>query len=136
MVGLPPAAQLAVFLEELEPRMRAALEKLAPEMRRLGGLSTLELNPAAVPAGAVRDVAAGIRIAIVLPDGALGPDERKRLAAELAQTRGELGRVVARLDDAAFAQRAPSDVVAGARERMSELAHKAEMLAATLGGKT
>ena len=136
MVGLPPSAQLAVLLSGLDPRMVAAFEKLAPEMRRLAGLSALELNPAAVPAGAVHDVAAGIQIAIVLPDGALGAAERTRLASELAQARAELARVAARLADAGFAERAPADVVSGARERMSDLERKVQMLTATLGGET
>ncbi|MBZ5587890.1 MAG: valine--tRNA ligase [Acidobacteriia bacterium] len=136
MVGLPPSAQLAVYLSGLGPQMLAAFENLAPEMRRLGGLSALELNSTAVPSGAVRDVAAGIQIAIVLPAGALGKVERDRLTAELAQAEAELGRVNTRLADPGFAQRAPSDVVAGARDRASELAHKARMLAATLGGES
>jgi valyl-tRNA synthetase len=135
MVGLPPSAHLAVFLSGLDPRMLAAFERLAPEMRRLGGLSALELNPAAVPGGAVHDVAAGVQIAIVLPEGALGEAERKRLAADLGQAQAELGRITARLDDPGFAQRAPADVVEGARERLSELARKAQMLTATLGGE-
>ncbi|MGD1146411.1 MAG: valine--tRNA ligase [Thermoanaerobaculaceae bacterium] len=132
MVGLPPSEQLAVGLTGLAPALLEALGSLAPEMQRLAGLSSLQLNPAAVPAGAVRDLAGGVNIAIVLPAGALGGAEVERLAAELARTEAELARVNARLADAGFTDGAPAEVVAGARQRAEELTHKSRLLASTL----
>ena len=133
MVGLPPSAHLAVCLTGLAPAMRAALGSLAPEMQRLAGLSSLELNPDVMPEGAVRDLAGGVNIAIVLPAGALGEEEAARLAAELARAEAELAKVNARLADAGFSAGAPAEVVAGARQRAEELTHKSRLLAATLG---
>ncbi len=133
LVGLPPGAPLAVCLTGLEPGQLAALGALAPELQRLAGLSSLALNPEAVPAGAVRDVAGGVNLALVLPSGALGPAESGRLEAELDQAGSELAKVNARLADAKFTSGAPPDVVAGARARAEELAHKTRLLAATLG---
>ena len=69
----------------------------------------------------------------MLPDGALGEAERARLAVELAQVERELASATARLADDSFTARAPEDVVAGARTRAADLAHKARMLAGTLG---
>ena len=133
MVGLPPSAQLAVCLTGLNPALLDALRRLTPEMERLAGLSSLGLNPAAVPAGAVRDLAGGVNIAIVLPAGVLGEAEAGRLVAELAQTEAELVKVTARLADAKFTGGAPAEVVAGARQRAEDLTHKSRLLAATLG---
>ncbi len=136
LVGLHPGAPLALCLTDLSPEWRGAFAKLGSELRRLAGLSSLEIEPAAVPAGAVRDFAGGVNVAIVLPDGAVGGAERDRLAAELAQVQDELARVSARLEDSAFMAKAPEDVVAGSRQRAAELAHKARLLAATLERET
>ncbi|HVN75103.1 MAG TPA: valine--tRNA ligase [Thermoanaerobaculaceae bacterium] len=133
LVGLPPGAQLSVYLTGLAPALLEAFQRLAPEMQRMAGLASLELNPAEVPSGAVRDLAGGVNVAIMLPIGALGPSETQRLTAELTQTRAELARVTARLADAGFTGGAPAEVVAGARQRAEELTHKTSLLAATLG---
>jgi valyl-tRNA synthetase len=132
LVGLPPGTPLALFLVGLDPARREAFSRLATELSRLAGLSTLGLNPPSVPADAIRDLAGGVNVAIVLPEGALGQAERARLAAELAQVKAELESATARLSDASFTARAPADVVTGSRERAAELEHKARLLTATL----
>ena len=131
-VGLPPGQPLTVCLLRVQPAIRSALAALAREIERLAGLDSLVLDADAAPAGAVRDTAGGIDLAIVLPAGALGEAERARLAADLAAARGEAERVRARLADAAFVERAPEDVVAGARQRLHELERKSALLAETL----
>jgi valyl-tRNA synthetase len=132
LVGLPPGTPLELFLVGLDPARREAFSRLATELCRLAGLSTLELNPSSVPEDAIRDLAGGVNVAIVLPEGALGEAERARLAAELAQVKAELEKATSRLSDASFTSRAPEDVVAGSRERAAELEHKARLLTATL----
>jgi valyl-tRNA synthetase len=99
---------------------------------RLANLDAFEVNPDAVPAHAVRDVAAGVEIAIVLPAGALGAAEAERLAAERGKLAEELGRLRARLADAGFASRAPEDVLKAARDRAEEVERKAALIARTL----
>ncbi len=133
LVGLPPGSPLAICLAGLAPDLLAAFGGLAPELERLAGLSSLQLNPDAIPEGAVRDVAGGVHIAIVLPSGSLGAAEATRLAAEFAQAESELAKVSARLADAKFTAGAPAEVVEGARQRAGELTHKTRLLAATLG---
>jgi valyl-tRNA synthetase len=136
LVGLPPGTALQLCLLNLEPAWHEAFTRLASELRRLAGLSALEINPATVPARAIRDLAGGVNVAIVLPEGAVGETERGRLGAELDQIHAELARVNARLADASFVARAPEDIVAGSRQRAAELTHKAQLLAATLGRET
>ena len=132
LVGLSPGTPLALSLTGLDPAWHEAFSRLATELCRLAGLSTLELNPASVPTDAIRDLAGGVNVAIVLPPGAIGEAERARLAAELAQVEAELDKATARLSDASFTARAPEDVVTGSRERAAELAHKAKLLTETL----
>jgi valyl-tRNA synthetase len=133
LVGLPPGAPLALALTGLDAGALAAFTALSAELGRLAGLSGLDLNPAKPPDGAIHDMAGGVSIAIVLPDGALKGGERDRLAGELDRLEAELAGVRSRLADDAFLARAPEDVVAGARARAAELVHKGRMLAATLG---
>ena len=133
LVGLPPGARLGLFVEKLTPEQREAFTALAPELRRLAALDTLELDASNVPAGAIRDLAGGVHVAIVLPDGAVGEAERERMGTELRQVEAELARTQARLADDSFASRAPAEVVEGARRRAEELGHKARLLAGTLG---
>jgi valyl-tRNA synthetase len=133
LVGLPPSASLALHLVDVEPGLAAALSALDRELVRLAGLSAVTVNPARVPAGAVRDLAGGVHIAIELAGSVLGPAERKRLTDDLSHAQRELLQVSSRLADESFVQRAPAEVVEGARARAGELAHKAELLRSTLG---
>jgi valyl-tRNA synthetase len=132
-VGLPPGTPLRLLLMGLGDGLREAFTALEGELTRLAGLERVDLNPPEVPAGAVRDVAGGIDLAIVLPVGVLGDAERERLGNELGQVRGDIEKLAARLADSAFTQRAPAEVVEGTRARRSELDRKATLLAETLG---
>jgi valyl-tRNA synthetase len=133
MVGLPPATRLGVQLIALQEPLLSALRALTPEALRLANLGALEINPEVVPPAAVRDVAGGVEIAIVLPEGALGKAEAVRLEAERRKLEEELERLRARLADQGFAGRAPEEVLAGARDRAEEVARKAALIAGTLG---
>ena len=139
LVGLAPGKPLKLwvlgFPSGLEAGWKPHFEALAAEICRLAVLDQLEFDERSAPAGAVRDLAGGIHIAIGLPEGAIGEAERARLASELEQVTDELRRLRARLADEGFAARAPQEVVAGTRSRAQELEHKAAMLAATLGGR-
>ncbi len=130
-VGLPAGAPLAIHLLDLPAATRRAIQSLERELVRLAGLSALEFD-GAVPAGAVRDVAGGIDLAIVLPDGALRDAELVRLAAELEQARADAEKVRSRLADAVFVARAPEEVIGASRQRLQELERKALLLGETL----
>ena len=132
-VGLPPRAELGLTLVGLVGPLRAAIGSMSRELQWLAVVAGLDLDATSAPPGAVRDVAGGIDLALMLPHGALGDDERARLAVDLASARDESGKVKARLADEAFVARAPEDVVAGARQRLQELERKAFVLAETLG---
>ena len=134
LVGLSPGTPLALS--------RWGSSRRGARPSRHGGRALPArgaLGPRAQPGHrtgeAIRDLAGGVNVAIVLPSGALGDAESARLAAELAQLEAEVDKVNARLADASFTARAPEDVVAASRQRAAELAHKAQLLAATLERK-
>ena len=133
LVGLPPGTSLRLALLGLESGRREAFAAVEPELCRLAGLTAVEFDPPSLPPNAVRDLAGGVDVAIVLPEEALGEREKARLAAELDLLHGELARVNARLSDEGFVGRAPADVVAANRHRAAELTHKARLVGATLG---
>jgi len=132
LVGLAPGAPLGLALVGLDGGLRGAFERLRQEMVRLASLDSLDLGGTAAPSGAVRDVTAGVDVAILLPDGLLGPAELERLAAELGRAKEELDKLRARLADAAFVARAPAEVVASSREKAEELERKVILLAETV----
>jgi len=134
MLGLPPASPFTLFMPELDAVWRKAFAGLAHEISRLAVLDGLYVGDEPVPEHAISASAGGVKLRIVLPEGALGETERQRLAVELSQVEEELGRLRARLADEAFVARAPQDVVEGSRSRGRELEHKAAMLAATIEG--
>jgi valyl-tRNA synthetase len=136
LVGLAPSTPLRVQLPGLGDDLRRSFEELHTEAVRLAGLAGLDVETTSPARGAIRDVAGGVDVAIVLPEGALGPAEKERLERELAQVRDELSKVRARLEDESFAARAPQEVVAGARQRADELGRKALLLSETLGRPT
>lgn len=134
LVGLPPGFPLAVAVVHAEnPAILHSLANLVPELKRMAGLSSLQLEETTPPEGAVRDLVGGVEIALVLPDGAVGESQRQRLGAELAQAKREVSALTARLADQGFVSRAPADVVAGNRARLLELGRKVLVLAGTLG---
>ncbi|GBC79429.1 Valine--tRNA ligase [bacterium HR09] len=132
LVGLPPNSPLSVILEEPEPAVAQAFSELREEVIRLASLASLGTGEP-IPRGAVRDAVGLVRFVIVLPEGALGPEERQRLGKELTAAREELSRVKARLADPGFTSRAPAEVVEQTRARERELTHRLELLAKTLG---
>ncbi len=132
LVGLPPGSPLKLVLPGLAPALRAAFGPLAAELSRLAGLDTLDLAAVRAPEGAVRDVAGGVDVAIVLPESALGEEERSRLREDLDRSRRELEKVRGRLADEGFVSRAPQEVVEGSRRRAEELDRKVALLAETL----
>jgi valyl-tRNA synthetase len=125
----PPAAAFETF------------ELLAPAIARLARARPLVLHRRAAdlarPDGALGIVLpAGDVEATVLPSGAdveTAERDRTRLEKELAEAEGHLAAAGARLANPAFAEKAPPDVVAGARKRATELAEQVGRLRERLG---
>jgi valyl-tRNA synthetase len=86
----------------------------------------------APPDGAVRDLVAGVEVALVAERGELGGEERERLARELEKLGGEIARADQRLSNADFLAKAPAPVVAGGRAKLAELREREARIRASL----
>ena len=62
-----------------------------------------------------------------------GARDRGRLEKELAEAEGHLAAANARLANRAFTEKAPAEVVAGARQRATELTEQVARLRERLG---
>lgn len=104
----------------------------------LARLSELEVRPAESPKPeqAAAAVAAGISVYLPLAGLVDVEAEIERLRKELAETEEQLQRSSARLTNAGFVQKAPAEVVEGARRRHRELEEKATKVKALLSELT
>jgi valyl-tRNA synthetase len=123
-----PTAPVALWIDPASPSRETlpALEALAPLLTHLGRLS--ELRFAAPGAGAARDVVAGIRVGMELPRSERSAaaaasedarDEKSRLALD-----DEIAQLSAKVQNAAYLEKAPPAVVEKTRLRLRELEAK------------
>ncbi|HLN79595.1 MAG TPA: valine--tRNA ligase [Thermoanaerobaculia bacterium] len=94
------------------------LHGLERQLRHLARLSELTFGPA--PAGAARDVVSGVAVGLALPAGAPEAD-RSRDEKTLAQLEKEIGELSGKLQNPAFLDKAPAEVVEKTRRRLVEL---------------
>ncbi len=141
---LPPKARVSLYLAappaagdggEADPAnaAAAACQFLRDQEHLVRSLCRVETVAAGVPpAGAVRDLVAGVEVALAAERGEMGADERGRLARELEKLAGEIARADQRLGNADFVAKAPAAVVAGGRARLAELRDREARIRASL----
>ncbi|HEX5135047.1 MAG TPA: valine--tRNA ligase [Thermoanaerobaculia bacterium] len=100
------------------PAAAQDLHGLERQLRHLARLSELTFGPA--PAGAARDVVSGVAVGLALPAGAPEAD-RSRAEKTLAQLEKEIGELSGKLQNPAFLDKAPAEVVEKTRRRLVEL---------------
>jgi valyl-tRNA synthetase len=130
-LGVPPARRIPVHIRADVP-LAGALEALGEHIAVLARTEAVAFGPLGgpVPPGSVTAVLSGVEIAIPL-GGLVDPaKERQRLARALRQLEGELEGLRRRLEDAAFLQRAPAEVVERERSRADDLLTRRQRLAA------
>jgi len=127
--GASPTAPVALWIDPASPSRGTvpALEALAPLLTHLGRLSELRFE--APHAGSVRDVVAGIRLGMQVPQAegaaasAAGRDDKARVALD-----DEIAQLSAKVQNAAYLEKAPPAVVEKTRLRLRELeAKRAEL---------
>jgi valyl-tRNA synthetase len=111
------AVELSVEAAADDPEAEA-IRTLAPLLRHLARLADLRFGPPA--AGAARDVVLGLTVGLALPVGAAGTDPA-RVEKALASLDQEIAGLRAKLQNLAFLDRAPAEVVEKSRKRLSEL---------------
>jgi len=94
------------------------IRALEPLLRHLARLSEFRFGPP--EDGAQRDVVSGVAVALALPAGTAGTD-REGVARRLSQVEDEIGELSAKLQNPAFLERAPGEIVEKTRRRLREL---------------
>ena len=130
---IAPKDKLRLIVKAAGREETAALEAQAASIRALAGLSSLEFA-AALPEGKslLKGVAGPFEIGIVLEKPADLGQERERLRKELAKVDAEAAKIERKLENADFAAKAPTAVVAENRARLEGLRARREKLGQNL----
>jgi valyl-tRNA synthetase len=126
--GLAPADRLALHLKVSDDRDREFFRANAYLLVELARLSELQIDEHAWPAEAHRDVINGIPIAVEIPEKTLSPDQLARLQRDVEGLEKELAGIEAKLENAQFLERAPRQIVDGAKSRRQEILSRLETL--------
>ncbi len=134
LVGLPPRHPIAITLLDSAARRAGFLRAQARQLERLAAVSAIEVGNA--PEHSVHELFGGMEVALVLPPGSLGATQLERLAKEIAGLEKEREGHTKRLSNEGFLAKAPAEVVAGARTRLSEVETRLARLRQTLDAVT
>jgi valyl-tRNA synthetase len=130
--GAPPTAPVELWIAPDSPEAGVArsLEPLAPMLRHLG---RLEKDPTfgPPPAGAFRDIVAGVAVGLALPEQAPAASSEKT-SKEIASLDDEIASHRAKLNNPAYVEKAPPAVVEKTRKRLVELEKRRADLSAGL----
>ncbi len=130
-MGLPPKAKLDLHLEAADAAVGGLLQAQAPLLRSLARVETVTFGPP--PAGARRDLVAGVEIGVGVEQQEMGAEERSRLAKELEKLTAEISRAEERLANPDFLAKAPAHVVEGGRAKLGEMRERQSTLRSSLG---
>jgi valyl-tRNA synthetase len=133
---IPPAVELAAIVRPGPGLDAAALREAAPLMGTLARAS-ITVDPAAVrPPQSALAVAQGAEVYVRLEGVVDLAAERQRLGKEIDKAAKEIAFLEGKLARPDFVERAPADIVARERERLSEQLAVREKLTASLAALT
>jgi len=131
MVGLPQRHPVAVTLVSADPGRASFLAGQAAQLQRLAGVESVQTGKA--PAHSVHEFLGGMEVALTFPEGSFGDEQLQRLSKDVAQLERELKAIDGRLSNRGFLDKAPEEVVEGARRRREEVTTRLDRLRSTLG---
>ncbi len=130
LVGLGPRHPIGITLVKADPRRAEFLRRQAAQLERLAAVEEIRVGEA--PPHSVHELFGGMEVALQLPPGSLGPEQRERLARQVAELEKVRASTEQRLANEGFVSRAPAEVVEGARRQLAETTARLERLRATL----
>ncbi len=130
LLGLSPRSPIAVTLVKADAHRASFLRAQAVQLERLAAVSEVSVGPA--PEHSVHELLGGLEVALAFPRGSIGPEQRERIAKEVAGLEREGQGHEARLANPGFTSKAPPEVVEGARTRLAEVRTRLERLRRTL----
>jgi valyl-tRNA synthetase len=129
-LGLSPKAQLVLWLDAVDPALRAFVDEHRPLVRFLCRMEQVEMG---TPASSTsHDLVSGVQVALVATEPGLGEEERRRLEGELAKLESELEKLRGRLANEQFTSKAPAQVVEAERRRQTEMEERRTRILAGL----
>ncbi len=130
LVGLPQRHPVEVTLLGA-PAGRAAF--LRSQLEALGRLAAVEaIREGEAPPHSIHEFLGGMEVALAFPEGSFGPEELAAIEREVARLETTRAGVQARLANPAFVERAPAEVVEGARRQLEEVTTRLQRLQRTL----
>ncbi len=133
-LNIEPRKRLDACLAIADRDARALFEESAEKIRLLARLGKLEFVASVVPDRMVlRGVWRHGEFGIDIRGAVDFADERRRLQKELDRARTDIEKIVRKIRNHEFAQRAPEEVVAETQSRHLELLEKCRRLESTLG---
>jgi valyl-tRNA synthetase len=132
-MNIPSQSLLNLHLATTDPATVTLIEENRDHVKRLARVQEIAIS-AELPTfqSAARDIVAGIEVFVPL-EGLINVEkENERIRKELGRKENEARGLAARLDNEAFVERAPVEVVKQARDRHEELIAEIEKLKVTL----
>jgi valyl-tRNA synthetase len=118
-MNVPAGAMVPILLRDAAPETLARAERWIEPIRRLARGSEVRALDGEMPKGAVQAVVDEATVVLPLA-GTIDLDaERTRLTRERDKVAGEAAKLAKKLENADFVARAPEDVVAENRERLT-----------------
>ncbi len=123
-MNINPARRIPLRLQGASAHDRASLERHRATLERLAVADSVTILEPGEPAPPAATVIVGELTVLVPMEGLIdAAAEAERLGKRLARAREDLAKTRAKLSDESFVSHAPSAVVAGERERATELEH-------------
>jgi valyl-tRNA synthetase len=131
-MGVPPSVAMPVWLNDAVQETLARAERWQDAIRRLARVSELGPLTGTVPQGAAQSVLDEATLVLPLA-GVIDLDaERARLARDVGRAEEEVDKLVRKLDNADFVNRAKPEVVEENRERLATARDQLARLKAAL----
>jgi valyl-tRNA synthetase len=132
-VNVPVQSRIKLHLATEDDRVQSLISQNVDHIKRLARVEEITLATKLPPLEKpVRDIVAGVELAVPL-EGLIDTEkESERLTKELSRKENEARGLASRLDNHSFRERAPQEVVQQARDRHDELIAEIEKLRATL----
>ncbi|HTN66753.1 MAG TPA: class I tRNA ligase family protein, partial [Burkholderiaceae bacterium] len=123
---LSPALRVPLIMQAAGAEQQTRLQSFAPYLQALAKLSAVEVASALpsspAPVSVVDEVRLMLQVEIDLAA------ERERIGKEVARLEGEIGKAEAKLGNESFVARAPAQVVAQEKERLTNFSATLEKL--------
>jgi len=120
-MNIPPGKMIPLYIKNLDAESSQRLNDCDYLMRKLAKLEVIEAASADDTRAVASQLVGELELCVPMADLINKDDEIARLQKETGRVEKEIVRLEGKLGNAKFTERAPADVVAKEREKLSEL---------------